>query len=62
MTREVAQGKTRIARAILRPWNFWLKTMATMKPRTVEMPTTEMTHQKVLSMTVLNAGRCTASL
>ena len=61
MTREVAQGKTRIARAILRPRNFWFMTMAMMKPRSVDSPTTERTHQKVLSITVLKGGRWTAS-
>ena len=61
MTSEVAQGKTRIERAILRPWNFWLSTIAMMKPSSVEMPTTDSTHHMVLSMTVLNAGSFTAS-
>ena len=36
--------------------------MAMTKPRTVDSPTTEITQIKVLIITVLKAGSCTASL
>ena len=52
MTSEVAHGKTTTERASLRPWNFWLSVMATIKPSSVDRPTTETTHTTVLSITV----------
>ena len=50
MTSEVAHGKTTTERASLRPWNFWLSVMATIKPSSVDRPTTETTHTTVLSI------------
>ena len=62
MTSEVAHGKTTTERASLRPWNFWLSVMATIKPSSVDRPTTETTHTAVLSITVPNTGAETAAL
>ena len=62
MTSEVAHGKTTTERASLRPWNFWLSVMATIKPSSVDRPTTETTHTTVLSITVPNTGAETAAL
>ena len=62
MTREVAHGKTTMARAIFLPRNFWFSTMPSANPMTVDSPTTDSTHQKVLIITVLKAGRPIASL
>ena len=61
MTREVAQGNTTMARAIFLPLKSWFRTIATMKPITVDRMTTDSTQYKVLSMTVLKAGRDMAS-
>ena len=54
MTRVVAQGKTTMARAILRPLNSLFRISARMKPRTVDRPTTRMVQTMVFFSTMPN--------
>ena len=54
MTRVVAQGKTTMARAILRPLNLLFRSRARMKPRTVDRTTTITVQTTVLVRTIPN--------
>ena len=56
ITSVVAQGKTTMARAILRPRNLLFSTRASMKPRTVEITTTAMVQTRVFFSTRPKAG------
>ena len=56
MMRAVAQGKTTMARTILRPWNFSLSTRPNMMPRMVDRPTTTMVQITVLSRVFQNVA------
>ena len=56
MTSVVAQGKTTMARAILRPLNLLFSSSARMKPRTVESTTTTTVHTIVFFSTMPNSG------
>ena len=55
MTSVVAQGKTTIARAILRPRNWLFSTRARMKPRMVDSATTATVQTRVFFSTMPKA-------
>ena len=54
MTSVVAQGKTTMARAILRPLNSLFSSSARIKPRTVDSTTTRMVQMTVFFRTMPN--------
>ena len=54
--RDVAQGNTTTALTNLRPLKGWLRTMANIKPSSVETPTTTIVHISVLRRIWINVG------